>query len=127
MASDDPVEHPPVEHPPVEHPPVEHPPVEHPPVEHPPVEHPPVEIPINGVLDLHTFSPREVKELLPEYLHECQTRGILQVRVVHGKGTGALRRQVHALLARLPEVAHFRLADESAGQWGATLVDLRAP
>jgi DNA-nicking Smr family endonuclease len=84
-----------------------------------------VSIPIDGVLDLHTFAPREVKELLPEYLRECQARGILQVRVVHGKGTGALRRQVHALLGRTPEVASFALAGESAGGWGATLVTLR--
>jgi DNA-nicking Smr family endonuclease len=82
-------------------------------------------IPIDGTLDLHTFAPREVKDLLPEYLHECQVRGILQVRIVHGKGTGALRRQVHALLAKLPEVVTFALAGESAGGWGATLVTLR--
>jgi DNA-nicking Smr family endonuclease len=82
-------------------------------------------IPIDGTLDLHTFAPREVKELLPEYLRECQARGILQVRVVHGKGTGALRRQVHVLLARLPEVQGFALAGEAGGGWGATLVTLR--
>ena len=81
-------------------------------------------IPIDGTLDLHTFAPREVKELVPEYLRECQARGILQVRIVHGKGTGALRRQVHALLAKMPEVASFALAGESGGGWGATLVKL---
>jgi DNA-nicking Smr family endonuclease len=82
-------------------------------------------IPIDGTLDLHTFAPREVKQLVPEYLRECQARGILQVRIVHGKGTGALRRQVHALLAQMPEVASFALAGESGGGWGATLVTLR--
>jgi DNA-nicking Smr family endonuclease len=84
-----------------------------------------IEIPIDVTLDLHTFSPREVKQLVPEYLHECQVRGILQVRVVHGKGTGALRRQVHAVLGAMPEVAGFALADADAGAWGATLVTLR--
>jgi DNA-nicking Smr family endonuclease len=84
----------------------------------------PTHIPIDGTLDLHTFAPREVKALVPEYLHECQFRGILQVRIVHGKGTGALRRQVHALLARLPEVVHYALAGEAGGAWGATLVTL---
>src|SRR5512141_855932 len=84
-----------------------------------------VEIPVDGTLDLHTFSPREVKSLIPEYLRECQARGILRVRIVHGKGTGVLQRQVHAVLARLPEVARFALAEAGAGGWGATLVDLR--
>jgi DNA-nicking Smr family endonuclease len=86
-----------------------------------------IEIPVDGTLDLHTFSPRDVKELVPEYLRACQVRGILQVRVVHGKGTGALRRQVHAVLGRMPEVASFVLADADAGAWGATLVTLVPP
>ena len=50
----------------------------------------PVELPINGVLDLHTFRPADVEDLVPTYLEECRRRGILQVRVIHGKGTGAL-------------------------------------
>ena len=85
----------------------------------------PVEIPINGVLDLHTFHPSEVKDLLPDYLHACRMKGILQVRLIHGKGTGALRETVHAILGRLPEVGSFKLADETAGSWGATVAVLR--
>jgi DNA-nicking Smr family endonuclease len=87
----------------------------------------PVDLPIDGTLDLHTFRPRDVKELVPDYLAECRERGILEVRIIHGKGTGALRRTVHAILSRLPEVASFGLALEDAGGWGATLVTLRAP
>jgi DNA-nicking Smr family endonuclease len=86
----------------------------------------PVELPIDGTLDLHTFRPRDLKCLLPDYLALCREKGILQVRIVHGKGTGALRRTVHAILGRLPEVESFRLAGEGAGSWGATLVELKA-
>ncbi len=85
----------------------------------------PVEIPIDGTLDLHTFRPEEVKDLVPSYLEACRARGILEVRIVHGKGTGAMRRTVEALLARSPAVAQFRTADEAGGGWGATLAVLR--
>lgn len=85
-----------------------------------------VEVPIDGTLDLHTYSPKDIKHLVPDYLDACREKGILEVRVVHGKGTGTLRRSVHAVLDRLPFVAGYRLADATAGSWGATLVTLRA-
>ncbi len=84
-----------------------------------------VEVPIDGTLDLHTFLPRDVKDLLPAYLEACQKKGIFEVRIVHGKGTGAMQRTVHALLSRIPIVARFRLGDATSGAWGATLVTLR--
>lgn len=86
----------------------------------------PIELPINGVLDLHTFKPADVKSLVPDYLDECRKRGILQVRVIHGKGIGALRETVHAILKRTPGVAGFNLAPANAGGWGATVVELKA-
>ena len=82
-------------------------------------------MPIDGVLDLHTFRPGDLPELIPDWIAECQAHGLVEVRIVHGKGTGALRRSVHALLARNPHVVEFRLAPESRGGWGATLVTLR--
>ncbi len=85
----------------------------------------PVPIPITGELDLHTFRPSDLGELLPAYLDECLARGILQVRIVHGKGTGTLRTTVHTLLRRLPSVESFRMGDETSGSWGATIVTLR--
>jgi DNA-nicking Smr family endonuclease len=85
----------------------------------------PVEIPIDGVLDLHTFSPKDVKDLVPEYIQECLRRGITEVRIIHGKGTGTLKGIVHGLLKKDPRVATFKDADPMAGGWGATLVRLR--
>ena len=84
----------------------------------------PTEWPIDGTLDLHVFKPAEVGDLVPEYLEEGRKRGILQVRIIHGKGTGQLRERVHAVLRRLPAVASFSLAPESMGGWGATVVEL---
>ena len=84
-----------------------------------------VEMPIDGTLDLHTFRPRDVHQLVPDYLEECRAPGILQVRVVHGKGTGALRRTVHAALDRLDYVESYSPGGMGSGGWGATLVYLR--
>jgi DNA-nicking Smr family endonuclease len=81
----------------------------------------PIELPIDGVLDLHTFNPREVKDLVPDYLAACRERGILQV----GKGVGNLRRTVHAILAKHPDVVSFALDHPQFGGWGATIVQLR--
>jgi DNA-nicking Smr family endonuclease len=85
----------------------------------------PVRIPIDGILDLHAFRAEHVKDLVPEYLEECRRRGIYHVRIIHGKGTGALRRTVHSLLARNPHVLRFKAADLTAGGWGATEVTLK--
>jgi len=87
----------------------------------------PIDLPIDGVLDLHTFLPREIGQLLPAYLEECRRRKILQVRIIHGKGTGTLRRTVASQLDRLPFVRGYRLGDETSGSWGATIVDLAPP
>jgi DNA-nicking Smr family endonuclease len=84
----------------------------------------PVEIPITGELDLHTFAPREISALLGAYLDACRQKNILRVRLIHGKGTGALRETVHHWLRRQNYVAGFRLGDETSGSWGATHVVL---
>jgi len=85
----------------------------------------PVGYPIDGILDLHIFQPDDVKDLVPEYLAECRKRGILQVRIIHGKGTGTLRATVQSILEKLPYVRSFRTAEEEAGGWGATIVTLK--
>ncbi len=83
-----------------------------------------IELPIDGVLDLHTFHPRDAKELVDDYLDACREHCITEIRIIHGKGTGTLRRIVHAALERRDDVASYRLAGD-ASSWGATLVSLR--
>ena len=90
-------------------------------------EEAPIRIPITGELDLHTFAPHETNQLLEAYFEACVSQGIFNVRVIHGKGTGALRETVHAFLRRSPVVGSFHLGDETSGSWGATLVSLRRP
>jgi DNA-nicking Smr family endonuclease len=78
-------------------------------------------------LDLHTFLPEECADVVEEYVRAAQEAGLATVRIVHGKGTGALRRIVHAVLDRHPAVRAYRLAGEHRGSWGATLVELKPP
>ena len=85
----------------------------------------PVKIPIEGVLDLHTFRPKEIKDLVPEYIEECARAGITNLRIIHGKGSGTLRRLVRSLLEKSPHVAGYKDADLGGGGWGATVVRLR--
>lgn len=87
----------------------------------------PAELPIDGELDLHNFSPKEVDALVRAYIDECLARGIFHLRIVHGKGIGALRRTVQAILSRHPAVESQRLGGHGEGSWGATIVTLRAP
>lgn len=84
-----------------------------------------IEIPIDGVLDLHTFHPKEVDALLYDYLEECRNRGILEVRIIHGKGKGILRRKVRSILKKHPLVTSIQEASVEFGAWGATIVQLR--
>jgi dsDNA-specific endonuclease/ATPase MutS2 len=79
---------------------------------------------VDGDLDLHMFRLRDIKLLVPDYLEECREKGILRVRIVHGKGTGTLRRTVYAILDKLPWIASYQLASECDGGWGATIVFL---
>ena len=80
---------------------------------------------IDGVLDLHAFSPKDLKSLIPDYLEECAKKGILEVRIIHGKGKGNIRRSVHALLDRNKLVSRYQLAELHSGSWGATEVWLK--
>lgn len=85
----------------------------------------PVVVPIDGVLDLHTFAPGDLKELMQDYIEACLEAGIVDLRVIHGKGSGVMRKRVRSLLAKDPRVKAFEDAPPEAGGWGATLVKLR--
>lgn len=83
------------------------------------------ELAVDGEIDLHPFSPREVAHVVRAYIDACLERGVYELRVVHGKGIGNLRRTVHALLSEHPAVASFRLGGHGEGSWGATMVSLK--
>ena len=85
----------------------------------------PIVLPITGELDLHTFAPRDVPSVVTDYLDECRVRGILLVRIVHGRGKGVQRAVVQKVLRTNPYVESFADAPPASGGWGATLVTLR--
>jgi len=84
----------------------------------------PVELPIDDVLDLHSFRPSEIADLVRDYLDAAFEAGLRDLRIVHGKGHGVQRNTVRTLLERDPRVAGFGDAPLEAGGWGATWVRL---
>lgn len=86
-----------------------------------------IRIPIEDALDLHTFQAFEAPSLLEEYFSECVRKNIFQVRIIHGKCCGILKRRVHALLSASNQVDRFAEAPPEAGGWGATLAALKHP
>lgn len=83
----------------------------------------PVRLPIDGVLDLHTFLPRDVVAVVDDYLQAAAEAGLAEVRLIHGRGIGAQRATVHRLLAGHRLVTTFWDAPES--HLGATIARLR--
>jgi DNA-nicking Smr family endonuclease len=84
-----------------------------------------VELPLEDSLDLHSFAPRDVRSVTESYLEQAVEAGLVEVRVIHGRGIGAQRQIVRELLARHPDVLHFEDAGPERGGWGATVVRLR--
>ncbi|MBD3335031.1 MAG: DNA mismatch repair protein MutS [Candidatus Eisenbacteria bacterium] len=84
-----------------------------------------VELPIEPALDLHTFHPRDIPEVVEEYLWEASRRGLQEVRLIHGKGTGYQRDVVRKVLDRHPAVEEHATAPGDRGHWGATVAKLR--
>ena len=87
----------------------------------------PIRIPIRDVFDLHTVPPRDVKEVVEEYLAEAHRLGFTALRIIHGRGIGVQREMVRSILSRTEFVAEYRDAPAEAGGWGATIVTLMQP
>jgi dsDNA-specific endonuclease/ATPase MutS2 len=90
-----------------------------------PGEPPPHPVPVEESIDLHAFSSRDGISVVEEYLEAAARKRYREVRVIHGKGTGAQREAVRALLARHPLVESYADAPPEAGGWGATRVILK--
>jgi dsDNA-specific endonuclease/ATPase MutS2 len=84
----------------------------------------PVRLPIEDVIDLHTFRPQDLAPLIEDYIDACLQAGFSSVRIIHGKGRGIQRQRVRELLRRSPHVASFQDAPPEAGGWGATIATL---
>jgi DNA-nicking Smr family endonuclease len=84
----------------------------------------PVHLPVEDTLDLHAFAPRDVASLVVEYLLAARAAGLREVRLIHGRGRGVQRADVHAALASLPFLVAVRDAPPDRGGWGATVVVL---
>lgn len=85
----------------------------------------PVIVPVEDSIDMHAFSPKDIPSVVEEYLEQCRRAGIYEVRLIHGRGTGAQRQVVRSLLEKHPWVLSFKDAPPESGGWGATVVVLR--
>jgi DNA-nicking Smr family endonuclease len=85
----------------------------------------PVVLPLEDSIDLHPFQPKDIPSVVEEYLRQCLEAGILEVRLIHGKGKGVQRNIVRSVLEKHPAVASFHDAPVEAGSWGATVVILQ--
>ncbi len=83
-------------------------------------------VPIEDSLDLHSFLPRDVPDVVSGYLDEARRRGFREVRLIHGKGKGVRRAEIRRLLAADARVAEVFDAPPERGGMGATIVILRA-
>jgi len=84
----------------------------------------PLRIPIESVLDLHAFRPRDIPSVVEEYVNAAHAAGLREVRLVHGRGKGVQRGIVQQVLERHELVVEF--FDDSGSHLGATIAILRA-
>ncbi|MBL8181038.1 MAG: Smr/MutS family protein [Blastocatellia bacterium] len=84
----------------------------------------PVEIEITDSIDLHSFHPSEIRDVVEVYLAEAHKKGFAIVRIIHGKGVGVQREIVRKVLSETDFVESFKNAPEFSGSWGATIAKL---
>lgn len=82
----------------------------------------PVVVPIEDALDLHSFQPREILDVVDAYLDAAREKGLGEVRLIHGRGKGVQRARIQQMLASDPRVVRWQEAPPQRGGWGATLV-----
>lgn len=75
-------------------------------------------------VDLRGMTTDEAELTLAQFLDRAMVSNLTQVTVIHGKGTGAVRKAVHAYLKRCKGVASFRLGRYGEGEDGVTIVEL---
>lgn len=85
----------------------------------------PVELEITDTLDLHAFSPKEIKLVTETYLEEARKKNFRTVRIIHGKGIGVQREIVRSVLEKTDFVKDFKNGAEFSGNWGATVVNFK--
>jgi DNA-nicking Smr family endonuclease len=70
------------------------------------------EVPIEDSIDLHSFQPREIAEVVEEYLYQALAKGFREVRIIHGRGIGVQREIVRGILTKHPNVQSFHDAPD---------------
>jgi DNA-nicking Smr family endonuclease len=83
----------------------------------------PVELPIEDFIDLHTFQPREIADLLEEYIYQALLKGYREVRIIHGRGIGVQRQIVHSFLSKHPQVISFRDATDRGSTFALLILE----
>ncbi len=67
----------------------------------------------------------EALQIVEKYLDSAVLKGMHEVRIVHGKGSGALRNAIHDYFKTHPNIATFRLGQYGEGEWGVTIAELK--